>query len=545
MDWLDNLKLTRKFMLIPVISLVCLTLLFVLFSSVNLEITSSITEIKEQKENKINRMTILFSDLLSRHTKIVNLLVNSSNGGDPSEVYEQGEKLLDQLSKIKQLYIKHSKDNVNGEQENKEFSLLLNALGDYSNASTTSIEMATVDKSNSISSLNRANQFFNTFYQSQLNYVSGLNRQADSYLIDLQNNTDSRYNIFITIIGISMIIIFLISILLTNSIKSSIQLAISAVNVMANRDFRDHQYSNRKDEVGSILRAVEKCQSNNKELILEISDTRDHLVQSSQDVQRLIIENSGRSEQQDNGIKQTLQISNHLVQSISDVASNAGNTATATRQANELAKTGKKMVLENLGSIRNLSEELVQAESSLLRLSENSKNIANVVNTVRGITDQTNLLALNAAIEAARAGEQGRGFAVVADEVRTLAQRTQQSTLEIDEMISQVQAAIDETVETMKKGREMSMKNVIDAEKAGDTLDSISNTVSVITDQNENFALLASNQTNDVGDLDKQLGEINTLVTESYKQAQKTTNKTESMITLAEKLQVISNQFKI
>jgi methyl-accepting chemotaxis protein len=179
---------------------------------------------------------------------------------------------------------------------------------------------------------------------------------------------------------------------------------------------------------------------------------------------------------------------------VQEVARNAAYAADGTIEAQQSADEGHTVVNETIRSIQDVAGGVDQAAGVVDKLNSDAANIGTVVDVIRGIAEQTNLLALNAAIEAARAGEQGRGFAVVADEVRTLAQRTQQSTQEIQDMVERLQAGVNEAVTAMEQGTKKTETSVQRATAAGKALEDITRAIGKISDMNSQIATAAEEQ---------------------------------------------------
>ncbi len=190
------------------------------------------------------------------------------------------------------------------------------------------------------------------------------------------------------------------------------------------------------------------------------------------------------------------------------VTSNASGAADAARRANQEALQGQQVVNGVTSSIHALASEVERAASAMQTLEADTGSIGAILEVIRGIADQTNLLALNAAIEAARAGEQGRGFAVVADEVRTLAQRTQQATQEIHEMIARLQTGSSNAAKVMEEGRRQAELSVGEANRAGDSLNSITQAIDSISRMNEEIAEAVKLQSGSVDVVNGKLGRI-------------------------------------
>lgn len=185
---------------------------------------------------------------------------------------------------------------------------------------------------------------------------------------------------------------------------------------------------------------------------------------------------------------------NQMSSTVQEVAANTSEAADAAVTARGESSTGQSVVQETMKSIQSLADEVQVAGDVIQKLRDDSNTIGGVLDVIRGISDQTNLLALNAAIEAARAGEAGRGFAVVADEVRTLAQRTGESTEEIQNMIERLQNGAEEAVQVMEQGRKRAVSSVDQASKAGESLDTITLSVQKISDYNTQIATAAEEQ---------------------------------------------------
>ena len=205
-----------------------------------------------------------------------------------------------------------------------------------------------------------------------------------------------------------------------------------------------------------------------------------------------------------------------------EIARTASETASHTQEAATRASDGDRAVQKAASVIRSLQDEVGHAQTVINQLGEDSSNIGTVLDVIRGISEQTNLLALNAAIEAARAGEQGRGFAVVADEVRTLASRTQQSTEEIQSMIATLQNRAKESVKVMAESRDMATQSVSEVEKAQGLLDAIKQGMSSVQEMTYRIATAAEEQSQVSGDLDRSLNNIAGLARQNSSSADST-----------------------
>ncbi|MFI8482499.1 methyl-accepting chemotaxis protein [Pseudomonas sp. NPDC078700] len=192
-----------------------------------------------------------------------------------------------------------------------------------------------------------------------------------------------------------------------------------------------------------------------------------------------------------------------------EVASSAAAAVGSANSVNDETISGRALLEAQVGSIQRLANEIDQSVVVINQLASDSASISQVLDVIKGVAEQTNLLALNAAIEAARAGEQGRGFAVVADEVRNLAKRTQQSTEEIEVMISKLQGGVGAAVKTMNVSHKMADDTVSESSKVQAALENILGAVGMIVDQNQQIAAAAEQQTAVAHDIDQNIVQIN------------------------------------
>ena len=227
---------------------------------------------------------------------------------------------------------------------------------------------------------------------------------------------------------------------------------------------------------------------------------------------------------------------NEMSATVRDVSVNADSAADFAAEADTEASTGQDIVYNTIDVINTLAMEVDKASEVISNLESESESIGVVLEVIRGIAEQTNLLALNAAIEAARAGEQGRGFAVVADEVRILAQRTQESTQEIRQMIEKLQTGAGEAVRVMVQGKAQAKASVDQASKAGESLSAITKSVSEISIMNTQIARAAKEQSSVANDINRNISGIAKVSDETSSGAQEATKASEELDAIASKL---------
>ena len=234
-----------------------------------------------------------------------------------------------------------------------------------------------------------------------------------------------------------------------------------------------------------------------------------------------------------------------MTAAVDEVASNAVSTSEASRQATTEAEDGRQQVEQAVAGMGSMVGEINESTQSVADLAGQVREIGKVIDVIRGIADQTNLLALNAAIEAARAGEQGRGFAVVADEVRALAHRTQTSTVDIEKMIGEVQVGADDAVAAMNKSLTWANNTQALAQNAGEALQRITASVAKINERNLVIASASEEQAQVAREVDRNLLNIQDLSTQTAAGANQTNASSQDLSRLATSFNVLVSKFQL
>lgn len=300
-----------------------------------------------------------------------------------------------------------------------------------------------------------------------------------------------------------------------------------------------------KDETGQLLKSLSDMQSGLKNTVHQIADAANQLASAAEEL-TAVTEDSTRGLVTQNGeIQQAATAVNEMTAAVEEVARNAVSTSQISNQTAEDAMKGQKQVQQAVTAINTVTEVINDSTQRVEALAEQIHDITKVLEVISGIAEQTNLLALNAAIEAARAGEQGRGFAVVADEVRALAHRTQTSTGEIEAMISRVRNGADEAVHAMGKSRTLVQNTQLLATEAGLALERISNGVSQINERNLVIASAAEEQAQVAREVDRNLVNIQDLSTQTAAGANQTSASSQELSRLAMSFNSLVGQFKV
>ncbi|WP_409457032.1 methyl-accepting chemotaxis protein [Pseudomonas oryzihabitans] len=286
-------------------------------------------------------------------------------------------------------------------------------------------------------------------------------------------------------------------------------------------------------------------QRNLKETLQEIAGASDQLASAAEELTAVTDESSRGLVRQNDEIQQAATAVNQMTSAVEEVARNASSTSTASQSTSEAAEAGRGQVQQAVGAIDTMTAELGTSSQTVQQLADQVRDIGKMVDVIRSIAEQTNLLALNAAIEAARAGEQGRGFAVVADEVRALAARTQASTGEIESLIGGVQQTADQAVRAMDGSQVRAQDTQRLAQAAGEALARITQAVASINERNLVIASAAEEQAQVAREVDRNLSNIQDLSTQTAAGANQTSASSQDLSRLATSFNQLVARFQL
>ena len=300
-----------------------------------------------------------------------------------------------------------------------------------------------------------------------------------------------------------------------------------------------------KDEVGELVHWFNLFLDKLHGSISETIQSIDSLSQASTQLATSSSTSKSRIQEQSQSIDQVSRSMNEMFETVRHIADYASNASAEASSANSEAETGTVVVKKTIEAIHELADEVKTASKVIDELDAHTSNVGVILDTIRSIADQTNLLALNAAIEAARAGEQGRGFAVVADEVRTLASRTQDSTQEIQQVLEELQRASRGAVEAMQRGMSKADIGVEQSSSAGDSLTNISGKVQAINIVNEQIASATEEQAQTSKLIHGYIDETHSIATQVSKDTEVLDEITQAIEVATQKLRQATNQFSV
>ncbi|WP_434134692.1 methyl-accepting chemotaxis protein [Pseudomonas luteola] len=349
----------------------------------------------------------------------------------------------------------------------------------------------------------------------------------------------------ITLLVIVALLTVLLAWLLTRSIVQPVDQALRAAEEIASGDLTKHIQVTGKDEPARLLMAMRTMQEKLRHTLERISGSSSQLAAASEELSSITDESARGLNRQNDEIQMAATAVTEMSSAVEEVARNAMTTSEASKHSASAAQEGQGRVLETVSSIEHMTSEVQTTACLVGELASQSRDIGKVLDVIRGLADQTNLLALNAAIEAARAGEAGRGFAVVADEVRALAHRTQESTREIEQMIMSIQNGTEQAVNSMESSTTRAGSTLEVARRAGEALEEITRAISEINERNLVIASAAEEQAQVAREVDHNLVNIRDLSVQSSEGARDTTAASQELSRLAVELNTLVSHFKV
>ncbi|WP_448556185.1 methyl-accepting chemotaxis protein [Thalassotalea montiporae] len=539
MNFLYRLSIAQKIYLIPVIGTISFTIYLALsiFNATNN--VEQLSRVKDVQFPVVQLSEAAAVDIV-RLSEILNAAVTTGDEDGIASADELSEKIIDSITQI----------GATDQQFISDQQSLLNDFNSYYQQART-LSSGMINDTIDFEKLPEMGKAMNAAFEQAKGGLESFNKtrvqEFEQAITDANSSAETLVNIGFIVGIITIILLFGTAIPIISGIRSSLSSVVNSLQDIAEGegDLTVRLNSKSIDEIGELVNRfnmfIEKLQNTIKQVV----DIALPLSQMANSVSANAEQTNTITQLQQDGAHNTkaaVDDLNHSVKSVADSAALAADTATQTRT---ISTEGADVVAKTVETIHQLAKTVEDSSEVIDHLDSDANQVGVVLDVIRGIAEQTNLLALNAAIEAARAGEQGRGFAVVADEVRTLASRTQDSTVEIQTTIEKLQQAARKAVGAMSNGRSLAESSVEQVTMAGTSLAEITTSVSQISEMTTNIAHATDSQSQAAGQIVSHVDDISQSTNQTHSASQELASVSSELAGLAHNLEIIAKGFKV
>ncbi|MED5326199.1 MULTISPECIES: methyl-accepting chemotaxis protein [Alteromonas] len=539
MNFLKKMPIATKIFLIPGIA--ALSFIIYLLITVYTALNNGATLEKVQKV-QFPALQLSASTLVDMQ-KVRDTLASAVTTGDEDtltmaqELAEEAKSGLNQIASISPEF-------------RSEISRISSGFDNYFDVAYD-VSQSMVNGTADFSRLGELSAQMNQSYDGAIAAMSQFRDAQQAAFEEAFKNTDSANT---SLISTGVILAVVVTILLfgtavpiVRGIKQSIDDVVRSLKDIAqeNGDLTVRIETKSEDEIGELVYWFNQFMDKLQGVVRDVVEASLPLSNLAQNLRGVTEETQRTIDVQQKSATNAKRAVDTMSGSVDGVAHSAAQAASDANKATTAASEGRQIVQQTVTSIQQLAENVRETADVIARLESDSNKVGSVLDVIKGIAEQTNLLALNAAIEAARAGEQGRGFAVVADEVRTLASRTQQSTEEIQSTIEQLQNAAHSAVEVMSRGTEQATSSVETANKAGSSLETITSTIGRINQMNEQIAHNTEDQRTVAVDIVRHVDEIHERTEQTASRSGELGSMCNELADLAQHLESIAKQFRV
>lgn len=539
MQLINNLSIKYKILIIPFVAIAG----FLLYLGINYNVSTknnarlkSISEVYFPALEKANSNI----GMLTRMDELFNAAISTGEMDMVQAAKETRNKMSQQLAQLDRLVPDRADEIDNTRQSLEQYFKLANSLSvsmidgtaDFANIGQQ------VDTKNALQV--KSTKAFHSFRELSLT-------QFTQTVEDAKSTAANAITLGLIIGAVTIIILLTISFSIAYIVTNNLNQITSSLKGIAEGegDLTLRIEQNTKDESGELVYWFNHFVGKLHTTIGEVVSLINPLSEVSEQLNTVVSNTSAASQEQCSISENVTQAVEEMICTVNEVARHASDAATSAAQADSESQEGQVIVNKTVSSINDLAVEIEKASDVITRLESDTENVGQILDVIKGIAEQTNLLALNAAIEAARAGEQGRGFAVVADEVRTLASRTQESTQEIQAVIEKLQDAAQSAVAVMEDSKSRANSSVSQAEQTGISLQEITQKVTSISDMNHQIAAATEEQSQTSMNIKDNVNKMLDASNISVSSTQSALELTKSIDKFSKQLEAVGNQFKV
>ncbi len=370
-------------------------------------------------------------------------------------------------------------------------------------------------------------------------------KSVERQLEAMRSEVAGKERLIIICAAAALVIGLMAALIITQMVVTPIQQVVRVAENIAAGDLTSDLPTYRRDEPGQLMRSMQQMSINLRSLIQNLTMGIAQLAAATEEMAAISTQNSAGVRQQQEETEQVATAMNEMVATVQDVAQSAEAASGSATESAQQASQGSQVVGQTTSQIKALAHEVTTSVQAIVELKDQSNSIGAVLDVIKSIADQTNLLALNAAIEAARAGEAGRGFSVVADEVRALAQRTQQSTGQIEQLINTLQYKAETAVGNMQKSAGLAEQTLCSADSAAEAITSIERAIDTIQSMNQQIAAAAMQQATVAEQINRSIFSIRDVAEQSAIGSRQTAAASTDLSRLGNELQMMAARFKV
>lgn len=540
-----NLKMSRKLALSPMVVVIML-LVFGAVAYVGLmnqknAIDTMYNEVFEGYQTAAK----ITNDITNVHANVYKVLSWASTNYDPKRVDALGKEQIVSINRVIGEVESRLQQKKAGENEQRLYETLLADLREYFKPVEGVIDVATGDIASATMFMGTTDDKFQVLNKTLHDLVALENKQSEENYLFSVGSFRKVMAVSILVLCIAVSISLLITVVMTKVILSPINNTVEVIEGIAGGDLTKRIDVMSKDEIGSMAENFNNFVDNLHKTVMKVADSSNRVSDAANMLDGSAEQMAAGVEQAATQVNSVATASEEMSTTSSEIAQNCVRVAKSSENANQSANTGEIIIRETIAVMNRINDRVKQSAQIIKNLGMRSDQIGEVVGLINEIADQTNLLALNAAIEAARAGEHGRGFAVVADEVRKLAERTTEATKEIGDTIVAMQNETKHAVVSMEEGVNEVELGATEAAKSGDALQDILGQVNTVTTEINQIAVASEQQTATTNEIANNIQQISEVIHDTAKRIQGNANAASQLAGLSKDLQKIVGQFKL